>query len=68
MKIFKLSKLTEEQQFRMLMTLLYFSVMAAFIYVAYVYEQDKSLIMRDLAIVEGYVTFMFTGLWCISLL
>jgi len=69
MKIFGKAKfLTDDEKFRILMTLLYFSVMASFIYVAYVYEQDKSMIMRDLAIVEGYIAFLFTGLWCISLL
>jgi len=68
MKIFKWNSLTEKEQFRFIMTVLYFAVMTAFIYVSYVYEQDKSIIMRDLVLVEGYVTFMFTGLWCISLL
>jgi len=69
MKLFKLSKLTEEQQFRMLITVLYVPVLISFMYVSYVYEfQFHTLIIRDLAIAEGYVSIMFTLLWCISLL
>jgi len=66
MKMF--SNLTGKEQFRVLMTILYFAVMLGFIYVCYIYDQDKSMIMRDLVLTEGYIAFMFTGVWCISLL